>query len=746
METLYLFIVIVLFALAISDLVVGVANDAVNFLNSAIGSKAAPFKVIMIVAALGVFVGATFSGGMMEVARKGIFHPENFYFSEIMVMFLAVMITDVILLDTFNTLGLPTSTTVSIVFELLGAAVAVSIIKIYTQPDALQMYDYINTSKALAIISGILISVVVSFTVGAVVQHFSRLLFTFDYEKNIKYFGAIFGGFAITFITYFMLIKGAKGATFMSDENIAWIEQHNTTILLYSFVAWTVLMQLMYWIFKINILKIVVLVGTFALAMAFAGNDLVNFIGVPLAGFAAFKEFMAQGISPDALKMSFLSGEVKTETYMLVIAGIVMIITLWTSRKARSVVKTSLDLSRQEEGSERFGSNRLSRAVVRLSTNLSNSFSVITPNPVRRFVARRFDSTNYQAKVAAIEDAPSFDLIRASVNLVVASILIAFATSLKLPLSTTYVTFMVAMGTSLADKAWGRDSAVYRVSGVVSVIGGWFLTAVIAFTVTFVLANIIYWGGTIAIVALIVLATFLVFRTQRIHRRMEEAQQQEALAVKGGANMEAGILKSCSLEANALIEHIGELLCKTIQGAKDEDRKDLKNALAEAMALQKRSKQFKKESFVKIKQLEENSVETGFHYIQVLDYLHESAHSLEFIVKPIAVHFDNNHKPLSDTQKDELTDLCKMMKSFLYHASRIVGDRDFQKMEALLAEQQNIMAQLKTFNKNQIKRLKKAQDGTKASMLYINTLQEVKGLLLNIINLVKAQRDFVGMK
>ena len=543
-----------------------------------------------------------------------------------------------------------------------------------------------------------------------------------------------------------MLIKGAKGATFMSDDNIAWIEEHNTTILLYSFVVWTVLMQLLYWFFKVNMLKIIVLVGTFALAMAFAGNDLVNFIGVPLAGFASFKEFLAQGISPDALKMSFLSGKVKTDTYMLVIAGIVMIITLWTSRKARSVVKTSLDLSRQEEGSERFGSNRLSRAVVRLSTNLSNSFSAVTPDPVRKFVARRFDSANYQAKVAAMDDAPSFDLIRASVNLVVASILIAFATSLKLPLSTTYVTFMVAMGTSLADKAWGRDSAVYRVAGVFSVIGGWFLTAVIAFTVSVLLANVIYWVGTIAIVVLIGLAIFLVFRTQRIHRRLEEAQQQEALAVKRSANLESGIINSCSLEANALIEQIGELLCRTIQGAKDEDRKDLKKSLSDAMGLQKRSKQLKKESFVKIKQLEENSIETGFHYIQVLDYLHESAHSLEYIVKPMAVHFDNNHKPLSEIQKEELTELCKIMKNFLYHASRIVVEKDFSKMEALLSEQQNIMAQLKVFNKNQIKRLKKAQDGTKASMLYISTLQEVKGLLLNITNLVKAQRDFVGMK
>ncbi len=471
MDTFYLIIVGVLFVLAISDLVVGVSNDAVNFLNSALGAKVASFRLIMIIAAIGVFVGATFSSGMMEVARKGIFNPEHFYFSEIMIIFLAVMLTDIILLDGFNTLGMPTSTTVSIVFELLGAAVAISIIKIVKDPNALPLYEYINTAKATAIISGILISVVVAFTTGLLVQWISRLVFSFQYERKLQYFGGIFGGLAIAAITYFMLIKGVKGAIFMPEAAVDWIKHHGWTILLISFVGWTIILQLLYWLFKVNILKIIVLAGTFALAMAFAGNDLVNFIGVPLAGFQSYKEFIAlPGADPDTMDMSFLAGKVKTEPYLLALAGVIMVITLWTSKKAKNVVKTSIDLSRQDSGDERFGSSALARSVVRMSRNMATGVMSVVPNSILNHIDKQFDSSKYNEKVAAMENPPAFDLIRASVNLVVASILIALATSLKLPLSTTYVTFMVAMGSSLADRAWGRESAVYRVTGVLSVV------------------------------------------------------------------------------------------------------------------------------------------------------------------------------------------------------------------------------------------------------------------------------------
>ena len=448
MEQFYLILVVVLFALAISDLIVGVSNDAVNFLNSAIGSKAAPKWIIFTVASLGVLVGATFSSGMMEVARKGIFHPDMFFFSEIMIIFLAVMITDVILLDAFNTFGLPTSTTVSIVFELLGAAVAVSLVKISQAGASIsELSNYINSSKALAIISGILLSVFVAFLVGAIVQYISRLVFSFKQHKTLKYYGSIFGGLSIAAMTYFMIIKGAKGASFMSKETVEFLKSNMIMILVYSFFGWTLLLQLLYWIFKIDIPKMIVLVGTFGLAMAFAGNDLVNFIGVPLAGFSSFKAWAASGgMSPDSFEMGMLSGKVPTPTYMLIIAGFVMIITLITSRKARGVVATTVDLSRHGEGDERFGSSLFSRTIVRSATTINKNIKRVLPNSVIKGIESRFEPNDELIDIPEYER-PAFDKIRASVNLIVAGILISIGTSLKLPLSTTYVTFMVAMGT-----------------------------------------------------------------------------------------------------------------------------------------------------------------------------------------------------------------------------------------------------------------------------------------------------------
>jgi phosphate/sulfate permease len=463
METFFLLIVIILIVLAVSDLVVGVSNDAVNFLNSAIGSKTAPFIIIMIVAAAGIVFGATFSSGMMEVARKGIFHPDQFFFGEIMIIFLAVMMTDIILLDFFNTFALPTSTTVSIVFELLGAAVAVSLIKIKASGSNMaDMGQYINTSSALLMITAILLSVVIAFTFGLLIQYLARVLFSFNFEKNIKYFGALWGGIAISAITFFILIKGAKGSSFMTDRTVAWIRDHSLLILGLSFLGWTVLLQLLQLIFRLNILKFIVLVGTFALAMAFAGNDLVNFIGVPLAGLESFREFHASGMTdPSGFAMTALVEQVKTPTVFLLIAGTIMVVALWTSKKAQSVAATTIDLSRQDEGYERFESFAMARGIVRASIGFSNFVNTITPKHLRNFLKNRFKRDQFRDMKK--EKGLSFDLVRASVNLVVASALISLGTSLKLPLSTTYVTFMVAMGTSLADGAWGRESAVFRV-------------------------------------------------------------------------------------------------------------------------------------------------------------------------------------------------------------------------------------------------------------------------------------------
>jgi len=744
METIYLILVIVLFALAISDLIVGVSNDAVNFLNSAIGSKVAPLKVIMFIAALGIVVGATFSTGMMEVARKSIFHPQHFYFSEIMIIFLAVMITDVILLDTFNTFGMPTSTTVSIVFELLGAAVAVSMLKIYTDPNALEINEYINSGKALAIILGILLSVVIAFIVGAVVQYIARLLFSFNYKRNLRYFGAIWGGIAITAITYFILIKGAKDASFMSDETKEIIKHNSFAIIGISFIAWTVILQLFSWFTKLNILKFIVLVGTFALAMAFAGNDLVNFIGVPLAGYESFKEFMAApGAEPDTFLMTALTGKVKTPTFFLLLAGLIMVVTLWTSKKARSVTKTEINLARQDAGYKRFGSSIFARALVRRIDNIANGISKILPAALNDKIDKQFDQTEYKKQQYELgKEAPYFDMIRASVNLVVASILIAFATSLKLPLSTTYVTFMVAMGTSLSDKAWGRDSAVYRITGVFSVIGGWFFTAFSAFTVAFLIAVVIKYGGFVAILILIGLAIFFVYRTHVIHKRrfeesetLEEAEYEEIITVDK-------IITKCSNNIVQGLTQISEILNSTIVGLTQEDLKQLRKTKREVEKINKKTKKLKDNISDTISHLEESSIDTGHYYVQVLDYLREMAHSISFINKPCLDHVDNNHKALLEIQVEELTDMTRMIREFVRQVNHIINDNDTNQIPEVIEKQSRILKFIDTSRKKQVKRIKANEVGTRNSMLFLGILSESKNLMLQSVNLLKSYRDF----
>jgi phosphate/sulfate permease len=740
MVTVYIALIGVLFLLAISDLVVGVSNDAVNFLNSAIGSKAAPFKIIMLVAAIGILVGATFSSGMMEVARKGIFHPEQFFFSEIIIIFLAVMITDVILLDLFNTFGLPTSTTVSIVFELLGAAVAISIIKIYGMPEgSTDLSDYINSGKALAIISGILLSVVVAFSVGAVVQYFTRIIFSFNYKKRLNYFGGLWGGFAITAITYFILIKGAKGASFMSQTTQDFIHQNTYLILISSFVFWSLLLQVLHWVFKFNILKLIVLVGTFALAMAFAGNDLVNFIGVPLAGFESLKDFIANpGAQADGFLMSSLQGKVQTPTLYLLIAGVIMVLTLWFSKKAKSVVKTTLDLSRQSEGDERFGSSIISRSLVRSSLNLGKIVSTIIPKKLQEGIEKQF--IPYKSEVVAIkEDAASFDMIRASVNLVVASILISFATSLKLPLSTTYVTFMVAMGTSLADKAWGRESAVYRITGVLSVVGGWFFTALSAFTVAFVLALLFTFVGIIGIAFMVAIAGITIYRTHRIHK--------DKTKIKSDADAEEeisddNIVDRCNLTVSSTLVNVDDFYGQIIDGLITEDLKKLKHVSKGIKKLNTETKELKNNLNSTIGKLHKDSVETGHYYVQVLDYLRELAHNINFISKPCYDHIDNNHKAMIDIQIEELNFLKTEVHKLLMNVNRIISTNNYGKVEEMINHRQELLAKLASIKKKQIKRIKREEVGTKNSLLYFTLTNETKNLLLNSINLLKSQRDF----
>ena len=738
METVCIVMVGILIVLAISDLVVGVSNDAVNFLVSAIGSNAAPLRVIMIIAGAGVLFGATFSGGMMEVARKGIFVPELFSFESIMIIFLAVMLTDVILLDLFNSLGLPTSTTVSIVFELLGAAVAVSIIVMNQNEESLNhLGEYINTSKALAIIAGILLSVVVAFTVGAIVQFFSRLLFSFNYEKTYRQYGAVWGAVAVTAIMYFIMIKGLKGSSFAGSDSMIyqWTQDNVMLLLAGNFVFWIAALALLQFVFKVNILKFIILVGTFALAMAFAGNDLVNFIGVPLAGLSSYKAWAASGAEPGEFMMTALSKKVPTATIYLLAAGAIMVTTLWLSKKARKVTKTSIDLSRQGDGEERFESTALSRILVRLSIGGSQLFErSVTPAFKQKIEARFILPKEKQSK------SQSFDLIRAAVNLMVAGILISIGTSMKLPLSTTYVTFMVAMGTSLADKAWGRESAVYRVSGVLVVISGWFVTALVAFTAAFILANIINWGGLVSALVLLILAGISLIRSQFAGNKKERKEIRE---IKKEEKQPTDILSQCTYNVVNLLNSEQQLYKKTMRALSQNKRKTLKKMVMVETVVNKRAKRLKDNIFETVQQLEVSSVDTAPFYVQVMDYLREIAHSLHYVVEPIYKHVDNQHKPILPEQAEELENLAALKSELSKMITEAIGSKNFENFDAINEKQEEVLNVIQGLHKTQVKRIKHGDAGTRNSMLYFNILTESKSIVLYMVNLAKSQRDFI---
>ncbi len=740
MENFYLLLVVVLFALAVSDLIVGVSNDAVNFLNSSFGSKSAPKWLIFTVAAFGILLGVTFSSGMMEVARKGIFHPDMFVFSEIMVIFLAVMITDVMLLDVFNTLGLPTSTTVSLVFELLGSAVAVALVKLQRMGGSMfDIYQYINTEKALAIISGILVSVVIAFTVGALLQWLTRLIFTFQYQRRIKYLGSVYGGFSFVILTYFIL-TGTKGASWLTAENIAWLKENMSMILTASFVGWGLLFQLLqlFWK-KFNVLQVIVLAGTFSLAMAFAGNDLVNFIGVPLAGLESFKSWnSAGGVDPSAFSMGMLKNPVKTDTFMLLLAGIIMAVTLITSRKAKTVIATTVDLSRQSEGEERFGSSSLSRAIVRGSILMGNRVGSLASPKAKRWIDSRFVQRDTESN---LPDKPAFDMIRAASNLVVSSILIIMGTNLKLPLSTTYVTFMVAMGTSLADRAWDRDSAVYRVSGVFAVIGGWFLTAVVAFTIAAFIASLISIGGKFMFFVLGGLAIFTVVRSHTIHRRREASKEAEEFP-EPTVKAESILHKTSQDTSNAIIT-ISKAYFLGLESFCKENRKQLGEIDAEIEEFNQRARKLKANIHKIIQKLQQDSVETGHYYVQIVDYLREMAHSIKYVVHPMFEHLKNNHKPFNQEQYEEIDQFGTHVSDFLNFALHIIKESRFEQLDELIEKRQNILNEMRELEKKQVRRIKKKEINSKNTMLFFNMMSETKNLLLQTVNLLKSTRDFV---
>jgi len=746
MESLYIVIVGFLFLLAIVDLIVGVGNDAVNFLNSAVGSKAAPFKIILAVAFVGVVTGTLFSSGMMEIARSGIFNPSMFYFNEVMYIFLAVMITDIVMLDAFNNLGLPTSTTVSLIFELLGASVAVAVMKTIIDPMAVSnVAEYLNTAKVLAIIAGILLSVVIAFFFGTVIQYISRLLFTFRYKQKLPYLGGIWGGISFTIIIYFLILKGIRGAAFIDETTIHYIESHTATLMLLSIVGFTIIFQLLMWLFKINVLKIVVLTGTFALAMAFAGNDLVNFIGVPMAGYESYRIYIQSGVTdPNSLFMGALAQPIKSPWYFLFIAGIIMGLTLIFSRKARAVTNTEVSLSRQEEGLERFSPNPFSRNIVRMLIRFGNTTDKILPEGMKKFIASRLTPPDAEEMKQAHKAGISYDLVRASVNLVVSSALIAYGTSHKLPLSTTYVTFMVAMGSSFADGAWGRESAVYRVSGVMTVIAGWFLTAFIAFSVAFILATIIFFGKIPAIVILMILAALMLIHQQKVFVRKEKEAKiaQEILSDDSAISAEKMIAR-CNNDVLSILKTTDRLYTRILVGLFKEDRKKLKAVQAEVDEFNKRTKLLKSNVHNVVEKLKEDDVETGHFYVQVVDFMREIAHCINYISEPALNHVENNHKGLLPSQKAELTRISAALSELIHTLQHMIETCDLEQRDKIVKLQQQVNEYIDKARKDQVKRIKNHETGTKNSLLYLNILAETKNLSLFILNLYKSHRDFV---
>jgi len=745
MDNIYFLMIVALAILAIADLVVGVSNDAVNFLNSAIGSKAISFRTIMIVASLGVAFGAVFSSGMMEVARKGIFVPGEFYFNEIMIIFMAVMITDILLLDFFNTLGMPTSTTVSIVFELLGAAVAMALIKISADGASIaELGKYINTQKATEIILGIVASVVVAFSIGALVQYVSRLLLSFNFEKKAKWVGAVFGGIALAAITYFIFIKGLKGTDYYAQIK-PFIEGKTVLIVAISFLVWTSLSYAVVEFFKTNIYKFIILVGTFALALAFAGNDLVNFIGVPIAAWQSYEAWVGSGVPATEFAMDALGKKVPTPTLLLLAAGLIMVLTLWFSSKAKKVVKTSLDLSSQGETQERFEPHFLSRNLVRGTMMLSKYFKIIMPDVMLNRIEKQFEKPVIDLPKGRVHELPAFDMVRAAVNLMVASVLISIATSMKLPLSTTYVTFMVAMGTSLADRAWGSESAVYRVAGVMNVIGGWFFTAISAFIAAGTVAYIIHLGGATMIAVLLLFAVLLLTRNYIKHiRKSREVKAEDSLS-RAESNSIHGVIEESADNISKALKRISKINRTTVDGLINLDLTSLKKAKETVVKLENEIEDLQNNIFYFIKDLDESYLGASKFYIDIIGSLQDMAQSASFMAKVSHKHVNNNHKALKKKQAEELVEINEKLVHLFGKIREIFDSRSFdQIIPDLMEEKQTLLEDVRESIQRQVERTRTIESSPKNTTLYFSVLLETKDLIkasMNILNLYYDEHD-----
>jgi len=737
-ENIYIFMVIALGVLAIIDLVVGVSNDAVNFLNSALGSKAISFNTIMIVASIGIAFGAMSSSGMMEVARKGIFNPSEFVFAEIIIIFMAVMITDVLLLDFFNTLGMPTSTTVSIVFELLGAAVAVALIKTTSNGGGIDaLGSYINTGKATEIILGILLSVAIAFTIGAIVQFFSRLLISFKFQEQPKWIGSIFGGFAITAIIYFILVKGLKSAEFLNGAITEYATTKTELFLLANFVLWAVVSWVLTAIFKKNIYRIIIVLGTFGLAMAFAGNDLVNFIGVPIAALQSFQDWHASGVAATDYSMGGLAEAVRTPTYLLLVSGLIMIITLWLSTKARYVTETEINLAREGDGEERFQPNYLSRQIVKFSITAFDNISNVFPVATKEKLNTRFTKpTNYVPK-GKTQDQPAFDMVRASVNLMVASVLISIATSMKLPLSTTYVTFMVAMGSSLADRAWGSESAVYRVAGVLNVIGGWFFTAICAFVSAAVIASLIHFGGFVALVVLLVIAGLLIARNYLSHTRKKEESKAEDSLRKAESSSIQGVIEESAANIANVIKRSNRIYSNSIQGLSKHDLDFLKKNKKQSKKLSNEIDGLRNDTFYFIKNLEEAHIGASNFYINIMDFLTDMSQSLEYIGKVSYNHVNNNHKKLKYNQIKELKEIDLKLEGIFEVTQKAFAERSFEQIGAILTTKGELNELVSQKINKQVSRTRTEESSPKNTTLYFSLLLESRDLITSMMDLLE---------
>lgn len=734
MEPIFIVIVVILAVLAVFDLIVGVANDAINFLNAALGAKVAPHNVILFVAAAGIIVGVLTSSGMMEVARNGVFYPGQFTFAEIMILFVGVMLSDVVLLNTFNSLGLPTSTTVSLVFELLGSAVAVALYKICNESDLTinDLGQFINSGKAMVIISGILVSVAIAFTVGGILMYLSRMIFTFRYNKIFNRLGAMWCGISLTGIIYFALFKGLKSSGLIPVELTTFINDNTWLSLFGIWVISSALLAVMQRI-KVNIMKFTILAGTFALALAFAGNDLVNFIGVPFAGFDSFK--LAVDSGDINMTMEALAQPAHINIWMLLAAGAVMVLTLFFSRDAMKVAQTQLELSSQHESEERFNSSVFSRNIVRFAVQLNALYNRLLPASAQKWINKRFEPLSAEEQGDA-----SYDLIRAAVNLTAASILICVGTSLKLPLSTTYVVFMVAMGSSLADRAWGRDSAVYRITGVLVVISGWFITALAGFLISFLVVIFLVWGGWIALVIVSLLCGYalchhLIFKAK--------SKKEDRMAIKEDAE-DADVLYACTETVCNTMKQISDIYNHMLVALFTENRKALKETVVQSEELYQEANKRKYEIMMTIKKLQDQKIETAHFYVQVVDYITEVTKALLHCTRPAYNHIDNNHRGFTEEQIVDLKVVNDEVENIFNNVNEMLAHNDFSRLDDIMQMRDALFGIIAERIKSQIRRIKSDNDvSTRASALYFNILNETKTMILQSRNLMKSQAHFL---